>query len=208
MELTKMTVSSYLAAVRSKEAAPGGGSASAFCGAQGAGLLAMVCWFTINNKKYADVKEKFEAVREMADGLSADLEAAIDRDTQAYMLFAEAMKMPRETEEEKAARREAMANASLEATKVPFSVMEMGVAGLRLAAEIVDEYNTNTASDFGSGVTELLSCVRGAWLNVKINISSVNPAELAEQYRKDGEAILAESEELAAKLFAAIESSI
>jgi len=208
MKLTEMTVSSYLAAVRSEDAAPGGGSASALCGSQGAGLLAMVCHFTIHNQRYEEAHAICREVLEKANALSCQLEESIDRDTQAYRLFADAMKMPRETEDEKAKRKAAMAAASLEATKVPFSVMEMGLAGLVLCGDVVEGFNKNTASDLGSGVTELLSCVRGAWLNVKINLSSVQPEELREKYRREAEAILAESEELAGELLRRIEAVI
>ena len=105
MKLVDMKVNEYLDILISDAPAPGGGSVSALAGAQGAALMSMVCDLTLMKKKYADDHELCGQLKEEAKALYADLTAAIDRDTDAYNLIAAAFKMPKETDEEKAARK-------------------------------------------------------------------------------------------------------
>ena len=116
--------------------------------------------------------------------------------------------MPKETEEEKAARRKAIDDGTLEATKVPFSVMKMAADGLELAQQLVGNTNPNTASDLGVAVLNLMTCMKGAWLNVKINLPGVKDEALAAEYKERGEAMVAKGEEIAKELYKKIEEEL
>jgi formiminotetrahydrofolate cyclodeaminase len=116
--------------------------------------------------------------------------------------------MPKETDEEKAARRQAIADGTLEATKVPFSVMEMASAGLEVAESMMGKFNTNAASDLGVAVLNLMTCMKGAWLNVKINLPGVKDEALAAEFAAKGAEMLEKGEEIAKKLYAEIEGSL
>ena len=208
MKLIDLKLDEYLDILISDEPAPGGGSVSALACAQGAALISMVCDLTTAKKKYADDHELCRQIKEEAVKLYGDLKAAIDKDTDAYNLVAAAFKMPKETDEEKAARKKAIADGTLEATKVPLSVMQMGMETMKLADRLYGHFNKNCASDLGVGVINLLTGIRGAWRNVKINLPGVKDEAFAAEAEAEGRKILAEAEEIADRLYKAIEEEL
>ena len=208
MKLIDLKLDEYLDILISDEPAPGGGSVSALACAQGAALVSMVCDLTISKKKYADDHELCGQIKEEAQALYGDLKAAIDKDTDAYNLVAAAFKMPKETDEDKAARKKAIADGTLEATKVPLSVMKMGMEGLRLADRLYGHFNKNCASDLGVGILQLRACVYGAWLNVKINLPGVKDEAFAAEAEAEGKIILEEGSAIADRLYKAIEEEL
>ena len=208
MKLIDLKLNEYLDVLSSDAPAPGGGSVSALAGAQGAALIAMVCDLTTSKKKYADEHEYCAQIKKEAVVLYEELAASIDRDTDAFNLIAAAFKMPKETPDEKALRKKAIADGTLEATKVPFSVMGYASEGLKLADRLQGHFNTNCASDLGVGVQNFITCMKGAWLNVKINLPGVKDEAFAAQCEEEGKKMLAEGEEIAARLFAEIEESL
>ena len=208
MKLIDLKLNEYLDVLLSDAPAPGGGSVSALAGAQGAALMAMVCDLTTSKKKYADEHEYCAEIKKEAVELYEELAASIDRDTDAYNLIAAAFKMPKETPDQKALRKKAIADGTLEATKVPFSVMEFSYKGLKLADRLQGHFNTNCASDYGVGVLNFITCMRGAWLNVKINLPGVKDEAFAAKCEEEGKKMLAEGEEIASRLYAEIEESL
>ena len=208
MKLIDLKLNEYLDVLLSDAPAPGGGSVSALAGAQGAALMAMVCDLTTSKKKYADEHEYCAEIKKEAVELYEELAASIDRDTDAYNLIAAAFKMPKETPDQKALRKKAIADGTLEATKVPFSVMEFSYKGLKLADRLQGHFNTNCASDYGVGVLNFITCMRGAWLNVKINLPGVKDEAFAAKCEEEGKKMLAEGEEIANRLYAEIEESL
>ena len=200
MKLIDMTVSDYLNDLASVSPAPGGGSAAALCGAQGAGLAAMVASFTIGRKKYADFEENAIAVRDAELALTEKLKAQIDKDTEAFNLVAAAFKLPKTTDEEKAERSRAIQAGTLVSTEVPFETMVLALEALKTAEKLLAGFNDGAASDLGVAAFNLLTCVRGAWLNVGINIGSLKDKEVAESFRTRGQEILRKAEEIAARI--------
>lgn len=202
MKLIDMTVSDYLNDLASVSPAPGGGSAAALCGAQGAGLAAMVASFTIGRKKYAEFEENAIAVRDAELALTEKLKAQIDKDTEAFNLVAAAFKLPKATDEEKAERSRAIQAGTLVSTEVPSETMQLALEALKTAEKLLSGFNDGAASDLGVAAFNLLTCVRGAWLNVGINIGSLKDREKAEAFRVRGQEILREAEEIAARITA------
>ncbi|MBQ1280687.1 MAG: cyclodeaminase/cyclohydrolase family protein [Oscillospiraceae bacterium] len=205
MKLIDMNLIEYLDTVASDAPAPGGGSASALCGAQGAGLLAMVGRLTVCKEKYAAHFDACNQVIADADAVCKALTAQIDIDTDAYAQMAGAFRLPKATDEEKAARKAAIRAATIHAAEVPLETMRLGLRGLKDAKLLCEGYNTNCASDVGCGVYGLLSCVRGAWLNVCINVGGLPGAEALEA---EGKSIMDESEALAAELDKLVKAAI
>lgn len=200
MKLIDMTVSRYLDDLASVSPAPGGGSAAALCGAQGAGLAAMVASFTIGRKKFADFEENAIAVRDAELILTEKLKEQIDKDTEAFNLVAAAFKMPKTTEEEKAERSKAIQAGTLVSTEVPFETMVLALEALRTAEKLLAGFNDGAASDLGVAAFNLLTCVKGAWLNVCINIGSLKDKEAAESFRVRGQEILSQAQEIALRI--------
>lgn len=208
MKLADMTVREFLDIMASDAPAPGGGSAAALCGAQGAGLAAMVAGLTIGRKKFAEFEETCLAVRAEALALAEKLTVQIDKDTEAFNLVAAAFRLPKSTDEEKAARSKAIQAGTLVSTEVPFETMVLALDTLRCAEKLLAGFNDGAASDLGVAAWNLLTCVKGAWLNVCINIGSLKDKETAESFRSRGQAILREAEEIAAKIAAHTEKII
>lgn len=200
MKLSEMTVTSYLDLLNSDAPAPGGGSASALCGAQGAALVSMVAGLTIGKKKYPLDQELCMEVAQKASGLKDALLKQVDKDTEAFNLVSAAFKLPKETEEEKAIRKKAIQDATLIATQVPFETMKLCLNTLHYTKSLIGHSNTNAASDLGVSALDLIACMKGAWLNVLINLGGLEDGELAKVFRAQGEEMVAtaqkESEEI------------
>lgn len=203
MKLNEQTISGYLALVQSDAPAPGGGSASALCGAQGAALAAMVAGLTIGRKKYAEFEEHCKKVQKRALALSEQLKKQIDLDTDAFNLVAQAFQLPKETDQQKAERKEAIASATLMAALVPFETLTQSLEALRLAESLLGKSNVNAASDLGVSALNLLCCARGAWLNVLINLDGINVESEKIRLKTDGQKMIEEVEALSSSLYEA-----
>lgn len=206
MKLKDMTVASYLQILSSDAPAPGGGSASALSGAQGAALAAMAAGLTALSPKYDG-----EAARHIqARGLdqAGKLREQVDRDTDAFHLVASAYQMPKGTDEEKQARSRAIQAGTLASTQAPLETMALSLEALKTARELLGGFNTNAASDLGVAALQLLAAVKGAWLNVLINTVSMKDRDQAERFQREGQAILEEAEALAGDLYRQLEEII
>ena len=208
MKLIDMQVREYLEVLKSDAPAPGGGSVSALAGAQGVGLFMMVADLTTVKEKYADYQEVCKEAKEKGAALYEELVASVDRDTDAFNLIADAFKMPKETEEEKAARRKAIADGTLVATQVPFRTMQLGYEGLNIARKMIGKSNPNAASDLGVAILNLTACIKGAWLNVKINLPGVKDEEKAKFYTEEGQKMYDEADAVASSLYNAVAESL
>ena len=184
--------------------APGGGSTAALEGALGAALTAMVCGLTTVGKsreKYAEYQEFVLASQKKALDLKARFMDVMDRDTEAFNVVSAAFGMPKATDEEKAARSAAIQKGLEGCTRTPFEMMELAAETLELTAELLGKTNDSAASDLGVSALSMRAAIQGAWLNVLINIGSLKNKELAEDYRKKGEALLAKALPLADQIY-------
>ena len=201
MKLAEMQVSQFADVLASDAPAPGGGSTAALEGALGAALTAMVCGLTVGKKKYAEFQELAEAAQKKALDLKARFVDVMDRDTEAFNVVSAAFALPKETDEEKAARSAAIQEGLKGCTKTPFEMMELAMETLELTDSILGKSNASAASDLGVSALSLRAAIQGAWLNVLINIGTLKDKELAEDYRRRGEALLARALPLADKIY-------
>ncbi len=201
MKLAELKTAEFVDLLASDAPAPGGGSAAALEGALGAALTAMVCGLTVGKKKYAEFQELAESAQAKATDLKARFVDVMDRDTEAFNVVSAAFGMPKETDEEKAARSAAIQKGLEGCTKTPFEMMELAVETLELTASILGKSNDSAASDLGVSALSLRSAIQGAWLNVLINIGSLKNKELAEDYRAKGETLLAKALPLADQIY-------
>lgn len=201
MKLIDMDVKTYLDVLKSDAPAPGGGSVSALAGAQGVALLMMVADLTLGKEKYADFQQTCAEAADKGAALYAELVAAVDKDTEAFNLVAAAFKMPKDTDEEKAARKQAIADGTLVSTEVPFHTMELGYQGLKLAESLIGKSNPNAASDLGVAVLNLTGCIKGAWLNVKINLPGLKDEAKAKFFAEEGQKLFDGADAVARELY-------
>lgn len=208
MKLTEMQVRAFCELLASDAPAPGGGSASALAGAMGIGLAEMVANLTAGKKKYAEFEENTAAMKEKASKLVEEMIVSVDKDTEAFDGVSAVFAMPKDTDEEKEARKAAMQKALKEATLAPFSVMELCLESLHVVEMGIGKSNTSAASDLGVAALNLKSAVQGAWLNVLINLGGIKDEAFVAEYKGKGEAILAEALPLADKLYNTILESL
>ena len=152
---------------------PGGGSAAAYAGAMGAGLVAMVAGLTIGKKKYGDVEAEMQAVRVVAENLRKELTQAADDDASAFEALMGTYKLPKDTDEQKAARSAAIIAATLNAAHLPLHVSEQVIKVMELALKCVKKGNVNAMSDAMSGFAMCRAALTAAGYNVRININSL-----------------------------------
>ena len=204
MKLADMQVTQFCDVLASDAPAPGGGSTAALEGALGAALTAMVCGLTTVGKskeKYAEYQEFVLASQKKALDLKARFVDVMDRDTEAFNVVSAAFGMPKAMDEEKAARSAAIQKGLEGCTRTPFEMMELAAETLELTAELLGKTNDSAASDLGVSALSMRAAIQGAWLNVLINIGSVKNKELAEDYRKKGEELLAKALPLADQIY-------
>ena len=204
MKLADMQVTQFSDVLASDAPAPGGGSTAALEGALGAALTAMVCGLTTVGKsreKYAEYQEFVLASQKKALDLKARFMDVMDRDTEAFNVVSAAFGMPKATDEEKTARSAAIQKGLEGCTRTPFEMMELAAETLELTAELLGKTNDSAASDLGVSALSMRAAIQGAWLNVLINIGSLKNKELAEDYRKKGEALLAKALPLADQIY-------
>lgn len=208
MKLVDYTVSGFADLMASSEPAPGGGSAAALQGALGAALTAMVCALTAGKKKYAEHETLALASEQKANALRAQYLDVIDRDTEAFNGVSAVFAMPKETEEEKAARKAALQEALKACTKTPYEMMELALQGLELTAELVGKSNASAASDLGCAALSLKAAIQGAWLNVLINVGGINDEAFTAEYRKKGAQMLEKALPLADSIYQQVLESL
>jgi formiminotetrahydrofolate cyclodeaminase len=173
MRLTDKSVKALLEAFRSPAPTPGGGSAAALSGAIGASLLAMVAGLP---KPRAASEGELRRLRDAGShcaGLAQELEALIDRDSEAYDQVVAAYRLPKETDAEKAARATEVQLALKAAVEAPLDVMRACVAALNRGPVLQAFGNANASSDVQVGLELLRAGLAGARLNVEINLPSL-----------------------------------
>ncbi len=166
-------MNSFLAELASSKPTPGGGSVAALCGALGASLGSMVCSLTIGKKKYVDVEEDMKRVLVQTERLRVELEELIDEDAAAFDKVMVAMKLPKETDEEKAVRRDAIQDTLVDAAMVPLAVMQKCAEVVELSETVAAKGNTNAVSDAGVAALVGRAGAHAAKLNVLINLGGI-----------------------------------
>ena len=200
-KLVDLTVREYLDVLKSDAPAPGGGSVSALAGAQGAGLLKMVCDLTLGKEKYKDFEAAVKEVRPVFEEVEEALTAGIDRDTEAFNMVMAAFGMPKDSDEEKAARREAIQKGTIASTEAPLENMKQAFRALEAAEKLAGKFNPNCMSDFGVGVMNLKLCIHGAFMNVKINLPGIKDEGLAAELAKQADEIMLDGTGIADGLY-------
>ncbi|MFQ5922199.1 MAG: glutamate formimidoyltransferase [Anaerolineales bacterium] len=183
--LVGATQESFLGHLADGDPTPGGGSAAAQAGAMAAALVAMVGRLTVGRKKYAKVEDQAQVVVRQADSLRGDLEAAVIEDAQAFDGVIKALRMPKDSDGEVAARTEALERATIQAGEVPLKVAKNSAEVLELAAEISAIGNTNALSDAGVAGSLAMAAIQSAVLNVKVNAGGLADKELADRWQAE-----------------------
>lgn len=197
MNLQDLTVKEFIDKVTGNDPVPGGGSVSALNGSLAASLAAMVANLTVGRKKYAEVNDEMEELSARLTGLSAQLLNDVDRDAEAYDRVFAAFKLPKETNEEKAVRTEAIQRETKYAAEVPMEVARTVHAMLPLIDTVARKGNSNAVTDACVAMMCARTAVLGALLNVRINLTSITDEAFVKEMSAEAERL--ERETLAAE---------
>ena len=181
MTLAAQSLSTVLEKFRSSSPTPGGGSAAALAGALGASLLAMVAGLPRPRAATDDERRRLREAGERCAALARTLEALIERDSDAYNEVVSAYRLPKDTDEDKAARVARIDAALKGAIDTPLDVMRSCAAAMADGDTVLALGNANASSDVKVGIELLRAGRRGAQLNVEINLDSLKDRAYAEQ---------------------------
>lgn len=162
--------------------APGGGSVSAYVGSLGAALATMVANLSSHKRGWDDRWEEFSAWAEKGQALKDELIRLVDEDTNAFNKIIDAVRMAKETDEEKTARSKAIQDATIYAIEIPLQTVKVAYDVFELCKKMVQEGNPNSLSDAAVGALCARAAVFGANLNVRINCKDLSDGTLAKKY--------------------------
>lgn len=168
-----MTVAQVLTALSSSDPTPGGGTAAAIAGAMGAALLVMVTGLAKSRTNTDEEKAALADARAKVEPLVERLTELADADTDAFNAVMAAYRLPKATDEEKAARTTAIQDALRGATDVPLETLRASVSALEHAQAVAQHGNRSAASDVGVAVSLLTAAADGAAANVRINLDGL-----------------------------------
>lgn len=194
-----------LEAFSAPEPTPGGGSAAALAGAVGAALLAMVAGLPKTRRGTDEDRAALASVRPRLLAARDDLAALVDRDADAYAAVVAAYRLPKATEADQAARRRAIEQALTQAIDTPLAVLRAAAACAQDAEAVARHGSAAASSDVGVALELLQAALRGAELNVEINLQSVTDDAYAAAVREDVRAAAAALAYAVARARAALE---
>ena len=192
--LVDMTITEFLAELKSDSPAPGGGSSAALAGAVGAALAAMVGNLTLGSGKYQDVQAEVETILPQLNSRLAKLERYIDEDTAVFNRVMAAYRLPKATDDEKLARSQAIQQALKEAAALPLSVAELCQEVLVLSGRMLAIGNTNAASDAAVAVRMAHTAMWAAIYNVRINLDAIKDQDFAAAMKEQIKTVTAKAE--------------
>ena len=207
-KLIDMNLVAFANETASESPAPGGGSISAYVGALGASLATMVANLSSHKKGWDDQWEYFSNYAQKGQTIKDELLKLVDEDTNAFNKIMNAFGLPKNSDEEKQARTQAIQDATLYATQVPLKTMQVCFNGYEIAQAMVEKGNPNSVTDAGVGALCIRTAIYGAYLNVKINASGLKDKIVAEKLVADANAILQQSNTLEQEIIKATETKM
>ncbi len=187
--LVDMTCEGFAEETASESPAPGGGSVSAYMGALGAALAAMVANLSAHKPGWDDRWEYFSRYAEEGHAVMSELIRLVDEDTAAFNGIMNVFSMPKSNQQEKEARAEALERATLYATEVPLRTMRCSMRAFPVLRAMVEQGNPNSVSDAGVGALAVRAAVFGAMLNVKINAAGLKDRAKADEMTAEADRI-------------------
>ena len=206
--LVDMNLVAFANETSSESPAPGGGSISAYCGTMGAALGTMVANLSAHKRGWDDRWEEFSKWAEKGLAFQNELLRLVDEDTNSFNKIMEAFRLPKDSEEEKAKRAEAIQAATKFAIETPFKVMETAYNSMEVMHAMADFGNPNSVTDAGVGALCARTAVIGAFLNVKINCGDCDDKVFVTNILKRGQQLVDKACALEAKILELTNSKI
>lgn len=199
-QLVDMTVTGFANETASESPAPGGGSIAAYMGALGAALGTMVANLSAHKPGWDDRWKEFSDVAEKGKAYMDQLLKMVDEDTNAFNRIMDALSLPKKTDEDKAARKKAIQDATKYAAEVPLKTMELCYNSMEVMLEMAEKGNPNSVSDAGVGAIAARGGIYGAYLNVCINAKGIEDLEFAKDLENRANVLLRKALELESEI--------
>lgn len=206
--LVRMSLKGFADETASESPAPGGGSVSAYMGALGAALGAMVANLSAHKRGWDERWKEFSDWAEKGQAIKEELVALVDEDTRAFAAIMDAFSLPKDSDKAKAERDAAIQKATMNAAMVPLRTMKAAYRAFEVAQAMAEKGNPNSASDAGVAAIAARGAVLGAYLNVKINASSLSDSQEAEKLIGEAGEIAFKAEEMEKKILGIVNKSI
>jgi glutamate formiminotransferase/formiminotetrahydrofolate cyclodeaminase len=207
-KLIGMTLSDFADETASESPAPGGGSIAAYAGVLGASLATMVANLSSHKKGWDDRWEEFSDWAERGQHYKNELLRLVDQDTIAFNQIMEAFNLPKSSDEEKAARTQAIQDATKFAIEIPFKVMQSAYQSMEVIKAMAETGNPNSVTDAGVAALCARTAVLGAFMNVKINASGYKDKTYTDEILKKGEALQQMAMDLEAEIIGIVNGKI
>ncbi len=207
-EIKEKSIQTFLDELASKSATPGGGSAAALMGAQGAALVSMVCRLTIGKPKFVEVEAELKEVQERAENLRAELTDLIKADIDVFNRLMSKYALSKETDEEKAIRSEAIQDILKQATEVPLQCVHACLKTIQLSQIAAEKGSPSVVSDAGAAVMSAYGGLKTSALNVYINVGSLKDKDFAEAKLAELEAALMDVDDVVNKIYETVKNRL
>jgi glutamate formiminotransferase / formiminotetrahydrofolate cyclodeaminase len=207
-QLVSMTLTDFADETASESPAPGGGSIAAYVGSLGVSLATMVANLSSHKKGWDERWEEFSNWAEKGQQYKDELLQLVDADTKAFNGIMHAMSLPKGTDEEKAARKKAISEATKVAIEIPFKVMKLSYDSMEVIKAMAETGNPNSVSDAGVGALCARSAVMGAFMNVRINAAGYDDKSFVEDVIKKGKEIEKKTIALEAQILEVVNDKI
>lgn len=206
--LVGMNLRQFANETASESPAPGGGSIAAYVGALGVSLGTMVANLSSHKKGWDDSWKEFSDVAVKGQRIKDELLQLVDEDTRAFNKIMDAFSLPKGSDAEKAARKQAIQEATKYAIEIPFRVMTLSLQSFDVIKAMAETGNPNSVSDAGVGALCARAGVYGAYLNVKINAGGYDDKQYVETKLKEANSMLAKAIKLEKEVLGIVESKI
>jgi len=203
--LAEMHIKEFLNKTASNDPVPGGGSIAALSGAISAALTEMVANLTVGKKKYVEVEEEMKKIQKEAEKYRAEFVQDIDRDSDAFNEVMAAFKLPKETDEEKAVRREAIQQGTKKASLVPLQVAKEAFKMMEIIEMVVVKGNQNAVTDGAVAAMMARTAVLSALYNVKINLGSIKDTDFVTRISKEVQELETKVEKVEKEILSKVE---
>jgi glutamate formiminotransferase/formiminotetrahydrofolate cyclodeaminase len=203
-----MSLADFADETASESPAPGGGSISAYVGVLGASLATMVANLSSHKKGWDDRWEEFSGWADRGQHYKNELLRLVDLDTAAFNKIMEAFNLPKSSEEEKAARTQAIQEATKYAIEIPFAVMKAAYQSMEVIKAMAETGSPNSVTDAGVAALCARTAVLGAFMNVKINASGYKDAAYTKEILNEGSALEKMAIDMEAEIISIVNSKI
>lgn len=198
----------FMERLASSSSAPGGGAASAMVSIVASSLNQMVASLTLNKKKYEEYQDEMNSVLERSRKIDNELRSLMKEDEDAFNEIITALRLPKETEEEKKARKERLAEATKGAIRVPWKIASASRQVLELASIMAEHGNKNAVTDAGCAALFAHSAIEGVLYNVKINLSSLKDESYVSEEKQKINLFMKDCGEIKTKILKEVDRKI